>query len=165
MLKSRIHTSSKSEAVIFKTIPDTLDEILLPLDECQNLQKLLKEHCQTSHLHYARIYVGRGNINLLKYPVKCSGQNRDNKAPVCFKCGEHGHVGYQPPKKNNLQVGIAQGKEAAEQESDLAGNSLDFGTKKHKSPTNNSYLYLDHKESGNKVKRSINEYADHEPSA
>jgi hypothetical protein len=23
-------------------------------------------------LHYARIFVGHGNINLLKYPVKCT---------------------------------------------------------------------------------------------
>ncbi|CAK7322804.1 unnamed protein product [Dovyalis caffra] len=37
-----------------------------------------------------------------------------------------GHMGYQCPMKN-LHVGIAQGKEPAEQESDLAGNSLDFG--------------------------------------
>ncbi|CAK7355526.1 unnamed protein product [Dovyalis caffra] len=29
--------------------------------------------------------------------------------------------------EENLHVGIAQGKEAAEQESDLAGNSFDFG--------------------------------------
>ncbi|CAK7334792.1 unnamed protein product [Dovyalis caffra] len=38
-----------------------------------------------------------------------------------------GHIGYQCPIKKNLHVGFAQEKEAAEQESDLAGNSSDFG--------------------------------------
>ena len=51
------------------TIPGTSYETPLRQDECQNLQKLLKEHRQTGHLHCVGISVDHGNINLLKYPT------------------------------------------------------------------------------------------------
>lgn len=50
-------------------IPDTLDDILLAQDQCQNLQMLLKEYHQTSPAHCAKISAGLEKTNLQKYPV------------------------------------------------------------------------------------------------